>query len=207
MGGGGEGDDDELEVMDDNEVKEDASDKFETGARVRERGASSSSTAATSPSSLASSTAIGLLSCPRACEPRRARFGPASLPYSSPPSSASIESLLSTKFLFGDLLALPVLASGCAYSGGYGAGDGEREERADKGGDGDGVLEPGRGKATGSASSFEETPLEGGLIDLGEVHDDDEVEGATTLSLTRLTLAFCACFDGGVASVSPTGAS
>ena len=30
--GGGEGDDDELEIMDDTEVKEDASDKHETGA-------------------------------------------------------------------------------------------------------------------------------------------------------------------------------
>jgi hypothetical protein len=30
--GGGEGDDDELEITDDNEVKEDASDKLETGA-------------------------------------------------------------------------------------------------------------------------------------------------------------------------------
>lgn len=30
--GGGEGDDDGLEIMDDNEVKDDASDKLETGA-------------------------------------------------------------------------------------------------------------------------------------------------------------------------------
>ena len=174
---------------------------------MRERGASSSSP----PSSLASSTIIGLLSCPRVCEPRRARFGPASLPCSSP-SSASTGLLLSTKFLFGDLLALAVLASGSAYSGGYGTGDGERDERADKGGDGDGVLELGSGSANGSVSFFEEILLEGGLIALGEAHDDVVEELAddeewTSLSLTRVTLAFCACFDVGVASVSWTGAS
>ena len=113
------------------------------------------------------------------------------------------------KFLFGDLLALAVLASGCAYSGGYGAGDGERDERADKDGDGEGVLELGSGRANGS---FEASLLEGGLIALGEAHDDvvevlaDDEQG-TSLSLTRVTLAFCACFDGGVASVSRTGAS
>ncbi len=78
---------------------------------------------------------------------------------------------------------------------------------------GDGVLEPGRGRANGSGSFFEDTSLDGELIDLDGVRDDeladDEVEGGPSLSLTRLTLAFCACFDGGgVASVfSSTGAS
>lgn len=170
-------------------------------------GASSSSTS----SSLASSTSIGFLPFLPFCELKRARFGPASLPHSSP-SSASRGSLLSSKFLFGDLLAL---VSGSAYSGGNGAGDGERDERADKDGVGDGVLEPGRGTANGSETFFfEDTSLDGELIDLDRVRDDgladDGVEGGPSLSLTRLTLAFCAWFDGGggVASAfSSTGAS
>lgn len=83
-----------------------------------------------------------------------------------------------------------MLASGSAYSGGYGAGDGERDERADKGGDGDGVLELGSGRANGSISFFEEILLEGGLVALGEAHDNVEVladDEEWTLSLTRVT--------------------
>jgi hypothetical protein len=207
--GGGEGDED----GEDGEDAEEASDVTETvdlGGDTCILGVS--------PSSLASSSSTFILPFPRcsgstsfvasfatvvlsdlACGPTRGLLVPPSLPYSSP-SSILEKLLLSSKFRLGDRVALGAeLAPDCAYDGGYGTGEGDRDDKADMEGVGDEDRELGSGTARGSNPCFgedEEKDLDDDDGDLGEASLDGDAWGPS-LSLTRFTLYFWSCFDGG----------
>lgn len=196
-GGGGDGDEElEDEDSDDTEEASDVAEIVDLGGCALGSSSSSSPSSTTIfpfsvPFSLSSSVSLAMVASSAVVrEPTRALLVPASLPYSSP-SSGPGKLALSSKFLFGDrVLRGNVLGSSCAYNEGYGMGEGESEDSAEREGVGDVERELGSGMVSGSDSSLGEAAIvDGGL--------EEEGVGGPNLSLIRFTLCFCRCFDGG----------